>query len=136
MINDPFSEAVWAIAHAVLPEGWDVSPHAPDNYQDLALTVARTGRMVVSDSATDDPAFGNNQGTYHAFRAWHDWCHLYAGQNFSLRGECAAVRMQYAMLLAKVGKRLADQMRPILDRQIIAGNFGPDASCPQLLTGE
>jgi hypothetical protein len=131
MPNPEFCNAVNDIARRVLPDGWDVSPDAPNNFLDLALHVATTGRMCVSDSVTEDCQF--DPDTYHAFRAWHDWCHLNGGHPFTLRGECAAVRMQLTHLALLYGRVNHDEWKPILIRQIIHDNFGDKVFCPGLL---
>ena len=129
MADLAWCRAVNEIADRLFHEGFDVSHDAPNTYLDLAVHVARTGRMCVSNGTTDDAAFDTAE-TWHAFRAWHDWCHIKGGWGFDLQGECATVRLQSAMLDAAYGPAVAAQWRPILRRQIIAYNFGDCATCP------
>ena len=128
MADLAWCRAVHKIAERLFPQGFDVSHDAPNSYLDLAVHVARTGRMLVTDGVTDDDAFDTAE-TWHAFRAWHDWCHLKGGYGFDLPGECTTVRLQSAMLFSVYGLR-ANRWRPILHRQIIAYNFGDAATCP------
>lgn len=132
MSTPEFCEAIHEIARELFPDGFDTSPHPPNNFLDLALHVATTGRMCVTNAMTADHEF-DEPSTYHAFRAWHDWCHLNGGHPFSLQGECAAVRMQLAMLHIKFGRERHDAWKPTLIRQIIRDNFGEDAFCPGAL---
>lgn len=132
MANQEFCEAVQAIVNCLFPTGFDVSPSPPDSFLDLAVHVARTGRMVVT-AGTDHPHEFDTPETYQAFRAWHDWCHLQGGHDFTLKGECAAVRMQFAMLATLYGPAKTREWSGILRQQIIHDNFGQDVFCPPSL---
>lgn len=132
--NRAFCRAVRKISASLFPQGFDVSDHAPNTLRDLALHMARTGRMCVSTGNTDDHSF-DNEGTYHAFRAWHDWCHVQGGHEFTIEGECATVRMQHAMVAAMFGEKNMRAWLPILHKQIIHDNFGDAAFCPITLGG-
>lgn len=131
MSHSAFCDAVNTIALRLFPAGFDTGPHAPNSYEELAAHVAETGRMLVTDHMTEDCEF--DRPTYHAFRAWHDWCHLKGGFPFNLGGECAAVRMQLAMVRLMFGQVRHDEWRPILIRQIIRDNFGEGVICPDIL---
>lgn len=126
-----FRSAVLDIAGRLFPHGFDINPNPPNTLEELALTMLQTGRMVVTSHVTDDCEF--DAPTYAAFRAWHDWCHVFGGHAFDLQGECAAVRMQLAMIYGMYGKACHDAWKPTLLRQIIKDNFGEDAFCPGLL---
>lgn len=132
MANAEFCAAVHEICSRLFPEGFDVSVNPPNTFLDLALHVATTGRMVVKLGYTDDHEF-DHAGTWQAFRAWHDWCHLHGRYRFTQAGECAAVRMQLAMITALYGHERRVEWLPIIHRQIIRDNFGDDAFCPALL---
>ena len=134
MVDTEWCKAVHTIAHHLFPDGFDVSSDAPNTYLDLAVHVARTGRYCVSSGGTDDPAFDTAE-TWQAFRAWHDWCHIQGGHGFDLLGECTTVRLQGAMVASLYGQRGLIRWRPILRRQIIAYNFGPEAFCQTTFTG-
>ena len=129
MADKEWCEAVRTISGRLFPDGFDVSHDAPNTYLDLAVHVARTGRICVNSGMTDDEAFDSPE-TWHAFRAWHDWCHIKGGHGFDLPGECNTVRLQSAMVDAVYGPSKAGLWRPILRRQIIAYNFGDCATCP------
>ena len=133
MANLEFCAAVREISSRLFPAGFDTSPHPPNSFLDLALHVATTGRMCVTNAETADHEFDSHE-TWHHFRAWHDWCHLHGGHDFSLPGECAAVRMQHAMLAGLCGLDKQREWAPILTRQIIHDNFGDDAFCPAALS--
>jgi hypothetical protein len=132
MANQEFGEAVHVIANRLFPNGFDVSPSPPNSFLDLAVHVARTGRMTVADGNHAPNEFDTPE-TYQAFRAWHDWCHLQGGHDFTLKGECAAVRMQFAMLATLYGPEKTREWAPILRQQIIHDNFGQDVFCPATL---
>lgn len=132
MANPAFCQAVNTIASNLFPQGFDTSPNAPNNLTDLVYHVARTGRMVVSDHGGDSHEFDTRE-TYQAFRAWHDWCHIHGKHPFTLKGECAAVRLQVAMLTALYGRASVLEWLPILHQQIIRDNFGETAICPPSL---
>ncbi len=133
MSNKAFCRAVNVISHSLFPSGYDVSDHPPNTLRDLAIHVARTGRMVVTSGPKTANEFDTDE-TWQAFRAWHDWCHLHGGHEFTLKGECAAVRMQHGMVAARFGAKRMQQWAPILHKQIIHDNFGMAAYCPITLT--
>jgi hypothetical protein len=131
MPNSDFTWAIKNMAQRLFPKGFDVSDNAPNSFVELAAHVASTGRMCVSSTVTPDCEF--DADTYYAFRAWHDWCHIHGGHEFTLQGECATVRMQLAMMRIMYGVSRHDEWKPILIRQIIHDNFGQEAFCPAIL---
>jgi len=102
-IPDPsFNQAVLNITAQFLPQGFDVSLDAPSTYQRLKAHVARTGRLLVFGGASDRTIYGD-PAVNHAFRAWHDFCHLEGGFDTSFVGEVATCRLQTRQLLTKYG---------------------------------
>lgn len=98
--------AVQHIASRLFPTGFDVGDVAPDTFDSLRDHVQRTGRMLVWSGASDRTIFGDPEINY-AFRAWHDWCHLYGnggqGFPFTREGEAGAVALQQDHLRALYG---------------------------------
>jgi hypothetical protein len=88
-----FNVAVLQIAARLFPTGFDAAPDAPEDFDSLREHVARTGRMCVSDGASDATIFADAEVNL-AFRAWHDHCHLRIGADFSPEGEAAACAEQ------------------------------------------
>jgi hypothetical protein len=88
-----FNVAVLAIAAKLFPAGFDVASDAPDTFEKLASHVEKTGRMLVWNGASDNTIFGDAEVNY-AFRAWHDWCHLSGGCEFTPEGEMNAALIQ------------------------------------------
>lgn len=88
-----FDGAVLAMAARVWGQGWDESPEAPETFIALREEYARRNRITVFNGASDLTIYGE-PAVNIAFRAWHDWCHLAGGHNFSVAGETAAAEMQ------------------------------------------
>lgn len=99
-----FNAAVLHIASRLFPTGYDVADKAPGSFDALKAHVARTGRMLVWSGASDDTIFADREVNW-AFRAWHDWCHLSGGFDFTLAGETEAAKMQIEHVRALYGRR-------------------------------
>lgn len=97
-----FNRAVLDITTRYLPHGFEVSISAPSTYAALKAHVARTGRLVVYGGASDQTIYGD-PAVNHAFRAWHDVCHLLGNHDTSLAGEAATCRQQMHQLLQIYG---------------------------------
>ena len=77
----------------VLPKGFDVSSDAPNDFEGLKDHFKRTGRVLVSNEASDHTIYGDNEVNY-AFRAWHDYHHLTMNKDFSPASEVDVVLKQ------------------------------------------
>ncbi|QPC44957.1 hypothetical protein HW532_20990 [Kaustia mangrovi] len=75
------------------PDGFNVGPDAPSSYKALVREHDKYGFITVFDGGSDHTIFGSPE-TNIAFRAWHDWCHLHLGADFSSEGEAAAAALQ------------------------------------------
>lgn len=67
---------------------------APSTFLDLV----RCRDLIVWDGASDHSIYGDPR-VNHAFRAWHDTCHLLGGHDFTLRGEHDAAELQIRQML-------------------------------------
>lgn len=90
-----FNAAVLAMANRCFPTGFDVSDTLDvRSLDDLRAAIkANNGRMIVWAGASEDTIYGDAEVNYAA-RAWHDWCRLQNGFQFTLDGEQAAARVQ------------------------------------------
>lgn len=102
ILDAGLNQAILDITAELLPNGFDVSPHAPSTYQELKARMGRTGRLVVYAGASDRTIYGD-PAVNHAFRAWHDHCHLEGGHDTSFVGEVATCRLQTRHLLHRYG---------------------------------
>lgn len=97
-----FNRVVLDISAELFPQGFDVSKSAPSSYAELRMHVARTGRLLIYSGASDCTVYGD-PAVNHAFRAWHDFCHLEGGYDTSFAGEVATCRLQARQLLRRYG---------------------------------
>ncbi len=102
VLDADFNQAILTITTHLIPQGFDISPHAPSTYAELKALVAGTGRLVVYDGASEHTIYGN-PAVNHAFRAWHDFCHLAGSYDTTFSGEVAACRLQVRHLLQHYG---------------------------------
>lgn len=93
--SNAFNAAVVTMANRLFPTGFDVSETLDVTSLDglRAAIKANGGRMVVWAGASEDTIYADAEVNY-AYRAWHDWCHLTRGFQFTLHGEQAAARLQ------------------------------------------
>jgi hypothetical protein len=124
MLDRGFNVAVRTIAARLFPTGFDVTPDegkAPATLAALRHEVAKTGRMLVWSGGSERTIFGCAD-TNHHFRAWHDWCHLKHGLEFTLEGERAAAHVQAQHLIQRYGVGHTDLHRwlRILYAEVIA----------------
>ena len=81
-----------AVARAGTPP-WDVSDRAPSTLADVFGHFRACGRILVYAGASERTVFGD-PSVNHAFRAWHDWCHIRTGLGFDVPSEVALARWQ------------------------------------------
>lgn len=92
-LDPTFDEAIMAAVKAFLPRGFYAQPEAPSTLDGIIGHYRATGRVRVWDGASDHTIFGSPR-VNHAFRAWHDLCHIAGNFPFTLEGEKAAAEMQ------------------------------------------
>ena len=118
-LDRAFNVAVNHIASVLFPTGFDVADTAPSSLSELQQHVAATGRMLVWDGASDATIFGDDE-TNFAFRAWHDWCHLFGGFTFDLAGETLAMQMQQRHIRTLYGNGAqTDRWCKLLEAEIV-----------------
>jgi hypothetical protein len=111
--------AVMQIASQLFPTGFDVSDNAPDTFDKLKAHVAKTGRMLVWNGASDKTIFADEEVNF-AFRAWHDWCHLAGEFPFTPEGEKDAACMQLQHIRALFGRtKEADYMCRLVWTEVV-----------------
>lgn len=133
-LDHEFAQAAIHMARSLMPEGWKVVPAsvAPGTYRDLRTVCDKAGCMVVGD-VEDEMGIFPDRASYQAFRAWHDWCHLYMGTSFDgtrepvLKTEAITARVQEAQLAAVYGPEKAKRWMRHVHDEIVTYNFG-DAS--------
>jgi hypothetical protein len=76
---------------------YEASPHAPQTDQELfARHLGGKGALIrVWDGASDGSIYGDAR-VNHAFRAWHDSCHVIGRFPFTLQGETDTCELQIA----------------------------------------
>lgn len=93
-----FNQAVLEIAHKLMPEGWDVSADAPETYEELQDHYRFTKRVLVSNQNSGSTIYASAE-VNHAFRAWHDYHHIHAHYDLSLKGEYKTAKAQQSNLI-------------------------------------
>lgn len=89
-------KAVEHIVDVLMPDGFDTTDNEEhcNTYRKLeGYYKATGGRIIVWTGASDRTIFGD-PAVNHAFRAWHDWCHLVLEADFSQDGEHKVCLMQ------------------------------------------
>lgn len=112
--------AILSIAGRLFPTGFDTSlTDAPDTLEKLTNHVKTTGRMLVYAGHSDATIF-DCEHVNHAFRAWHDWCHVKGQFEFNAKGEEQAFEMQCNHLRTVYGADHPDidEWIAILDAEI------------------
>jgi hypothetical protein len=80
---------------SMAPRGFIASPRAPQTDTEL-FAYATTGAPTrVWDGASEGTIY-NDPRVNHAFRAWHDHCHVLGRFPFTLAGETATCELQIA----------------------------------------
>jgi hypothetical protein len=100
-LNWQFNIATRALAALHAP-GWVASDDAPATYDELDVTRAEHGRIVVWTGASENTIFDDPE-TNWAFRAWHDAAHLAHGLLFTIEGETATAYVQASHLIGEYG---------------------------------
>ena len=118
-LDRAFNTAVLHIASRLMPTGYDVAPIAPSSLDSLRCHVAATGRILVWSGESDRTIFADPEVNW-AFRAWHDWCHLTHGLEFTTQDEVkvALVQMGHIRTLYGHDKR-ADRFCALIDAEVI-----------------
>lgn len=116
------------VAEAGSWEGFSVTEATPIGQ--FAAFIARRGIMTVWDGASDRTIWRDAR-VNHAFRAWHDDCHIRAGVGFTLVGERAACELQIRELMAAHPQ--AHAMAAIIRAEVIgqAEYFAATGSFPE-----
>jgi hypothetical protein len=96
------NQAIIEIATRLLPDGFDVSDHAPQTYEDLKALMDAGNRMLVWSGGSEDTIY-KEPHVNCAFRGWHDLCHWRGQFPFTLEGEVATCEMQCRQLLEFCG---------------------------------
>ena len=123
--SQAFNEAVHAMAKRLMPQGFDVSDHAPQTYDELMAHHAATGRIKIWAGASDRTIFGEGPDglvTNHAFRAWHDWTHVFFGLDFTKEGEYEVALRQSDAIDAQYRPIIADYLNLIVQAEVV-GQF-------------
>lgn len=106
-LDRKFNIAVLRACHFLMPGGFNRiidKPKAPATLAESKAYFARHGKVGVWTGASDKTIFGSeNQGVNHAFRAWHDYCHILGDYDFSMRGEINVAMMQQSHMTAMYG---------------------------------
>lgn len=79
------NKAVEHIVDVLMPDGFDTTDNEEhcNTYRKLeGYHKATGGRIIVWTGASNRTIFGAPE-INHAFRAWHDWCHLVLEADFS-----------------------------------------------------
>ena len=106
---DPgLNAAVVTMAARLFPRGYDIGGDAPSTLEELNDHIAKTGRMMVWDGASDRTIFDDAEVNY-AFRAWHDWHHWRHQFSFDVEGETSACESQIAQLKEVYGDNAITQ---------------------------
>lgn len=101
-IDRTLDAAILHLAALKFPQGFDVSPNAPDTLPKLCALLDSGARMVVFDGGSDATIFGSAAVNY-AFRAWHDWHHWKHKLAFDAVGAARACYYQQQDLLDTFG---------------------------------
>lgn len=99
IVSQEFNNLVERIANRI--------PHTytTDQYADFASLQADyvlTGNIRINTEFSDNTIFGKPSINWK-FRAWHDYCHLQTGGDFSRQGEVLAMRIQQRMIDVEPG---------------------------------
>jgi len=94
---------------------WEARDDAPSTLVDVLRTWSERRRLVVWAGASHHTVWGA-PACNHAFRAWHDYCHVLTGLGFSpadeiALGEWQAARCEGALLRRIVRAETAGQAR-------------------------
>lgn len=98
-----FDRFVNDIVAELFPCGFDVTDDDSlcDTFEKLEAYHTETGRIRVWSGGSEETIFGSPE-TNHAFRAWHDFCHLLLGAPFTPDGEARVATLQQQMVTERV----------------------------------
>lgn len=74
-----------------------VSDHEYESFDDMKTSFEKYGYLLINRDNSENTIFGVPY-INHAFRAWHDYCHILGGYDFSLSGELVTSQMQCAQM--------------------------------------
>lgn len=102
-----FDKFVNDIVAEFFPCGFDVTDDGSlcDTFEKLEAYYTETGRIRVWSGGSEETIFGSPE-TNHAFRAWHDLCHLLLGEPFTPEGESEVAELQKQMVISRGGPSL------------------------------
>lgn len=84
---------VLAAARRYCPQGWVPTAAAPSYFAALRAAWSPDAPLPVYSGACDATIYAAPE-VNHAFRAWHDACHVALGADFSVAGEVRTARCQ------------------------------------------
>lgn len=93
LIPREFKQAILALA----PLGFEARAIAPATFAQVMECERSHGRVIVWEGASDGTIYSDPK-VNHAFRAWHDACHIAGEHGFTLDGERATCERQIASL--------------------------------------
>jgi hypothetical protein len=105
-MNATYEATVLHIVDDVLAIPYDVASIAPDTLQGVTNHWRLTGRLLVWDGACDTTVF-SAPSVNHAFRAFHDYCHVQNQRAFNEHGE----RLACADQIQIIRDAIADQRK-------------------------
>ena len=100
-----------------LAPAFTAAPKAPETFRQLMQARAETRALLVWEGASEATVYGDAR-VNHAFRAWHDATHIAGGHGFTLEGERATYRDQWAAVLS-LYPSAPDAWRALLHAEII-----------------
>jgi hypothetical protein len=123
MISEPISTALNALVANICaecwPDGFDLSTtDAPNTFKGLKQEYERRGRITVFSGNSDNSIFADVTINQMA-RAWHDWAHIQANADFSLRGEELACDLQCTQISSRFNATEAEGLIRILRADVI-----------------
>lgn len=94
-VRNGLATAVLSALSASGAPRWRAADSAPATVAELLESYSATGEIVVYAGASDATIFGAPV-VNHAFRAWHDWCHIRTRIGFTVPDEVTLARWQAA----------------------------------------
>ena len=97
---------------------YEVAAEAPETYEAIRAHWATTGELKVREGGSAATIYAD-AGINHAFRAWHDYCHIRGGFDFTIEGKTRTCELQIADL-----RRIVPWARPALANVLRAEVIG------------
>jgi hypothetical protein len=120
---------------------YKVSDDAPYTFEGVKEYYQQNNHLLIWNGASDDTIFSKPESN-HAFRAWHDFCHIKANADFTPQGERQAMLMQIRMamdcdFLSKRAKDICTKMLQIevLGQLAYSQKYGDFPENQKLFTG-